>query len=170
MIRSWPNFLAMSAIHNTTWFRSVDDRLRATTIIILVALYAAIAAPAHARPSESAAGVSAHRMLVAAGKFSEVYDPSVGETNRWALNDHTIIFGPDKLWHVFAITHPIPLNWYEDPGRNLLHATATNLTQAPWHKAPFAVTANWDTFGEFLLWAPQIIRHKNLFYMFVCVG
>jgi len=160
----------MSAIPLTTWFSRLDDRLRLASIIILVTISAAIAARAHAQPNDSATGVSANRMLVEAGKFSEVYDPTVGETNRWALNDHTIIFGPDKLWHVFAITHPIPLNWYEDPGRNLLHATATNLTQAPWHKAPFAVTANWDKFGEFLLWAPHIIRHKNLFYMFVCVG
>ena len=109
-------------------------------------------------------------VLVEAGKFTEIYDPRVGEKEHWCINDHTFVYGPDRLWHVFGITHTVPLNWYKDPGKNLLHATAKTLTQSPWHKEPFAVSADWDKYGEWLLWAPHVVRHEGTYYMFVCAG
>lgn len=30
--------------------------------------------------------------------------------------------------------------------------------------------ANWDKHGEWFFWAPHVIRHEGLSYMFVCVG
>ncbi len=111
------------------------------------------------------------RPLLEAGKFAEIFDPSVGTKEHWAANDHTFIWGPDNQWHVFGITHPVPLDWNKDPGKHLFHATATRLTQsAPWNKQEFALTADWDKYGEFLLWAPHVIRNGGLYYMFVCVG
>jgi len=98
--------------------------------------------------------------MVEAGKFAEIYDPKVGEKEHWCINDHCFVFGPDRQWHVFGITHTVPLNWYKHLGKNLLHATAKTLTQSPWHKEPFAVSADWDKYGEWLLWAPHVIRHE----------
>jgi hypothetical protein len=114
--------------------------------------------------------LAAEKVLVEAGKFTEVFDPKAGETEPWCINDHTIIRGPDGLWHVFGITHILPVNFARDPGKNLLHATAKTLTQNPWHKERFAVTADWDKYGEWLFWAPHVIKYNGLFYMFVCAG
>jgi hypothetical protein len=108
--------------------------------------------------------------LVEAGAFKELYDPKVGEPQPWCINDHTFIRGTDGTWHVFGITHVVPFNFGLDPGKHLLHATARTLTQSPWHKEPFALTADWERHGEWLLWAPHVIRHDGLYYMFVCVG
>src|ERR1039458_8949022 len=91
--------------------------------------------------------VAAEKALVEAGKFTEVFDPKAGEKDPWCINDHTFVRGPDGTWHVFAITHILPVNFARDPGKNLLHATAKSLTQSPWHKEPFAVTADWDKYG-----------------------
>jgi arabinan endo-1,5-alpha-L-arabinosidase len=113
---------------------------------------------------------SAEKVLVEAGKFTEIFDPAAGEKDPWCINDHTFVLGPDGTWHVFGITHILPVNFARDPGKHLLHATAKTLTQRPWHKEPFAVTANWDKYGEWLLWAPYIIRHEGVYYMFVCAG
>lgn len=108
--------------------------------------------------------------LVEAGQFKQIFDPKAGEKEPWCINDHTFVRGPDGIWHVFGITHILPVNFARDPGKNLLHATAKTLTQAPWHKERFAVTANWDQHGEWLFWAPHVIKHNELFYMFVCAG
>jgi beta-fructofuranosidase len=110
------------------------------------------------------------KVLVEAGNFREIYDPQVGEKDLWCINDHTFIRGPDGTWHVFGITHILPVNFARDPGKNLLHATAKTLTQNPWHKKPFAVTADWEKYGEWLFWAPHVIEHSGLYYMFVCAG
>jgi hypothetical protein len=113
---------------------------------------------------------AASPVLVEAGKFVEVFDPKAGEKEPWCINDHTFVRGPDGTWHLFGITHIAPFNFPQDPGKHLLHATAGTLTQSPWHKEPFAVTADWDKNGEWLLWAPHVILHNRLYYMFVCVG
>ena len=113
---------------------------------------------------------AAEKVLVEAGKFTEIFDPKAGETEPWCINDHTIIRGRDGLWHVFGITHILPVNFARDPGKNLLHATAKTLTQKPWHKERFAVTADWDKYGEWLFWAPHVIQHDGVYYMFVCAG
>jgi beta-fructofuranosidase len=114
--------------------------------------------------------LGAEKVLVEAGKLSEIYDPKVGEKEPWCINDHTFVRGRDGTWHVFGITHILPVNFARDPGKNLLHATARTLTQSPWHKEPFAVTADWDKYGEWFFWAPHVIEHEQLYYMFVCAG
>jgi hypothetical protein len=112
----------------------------------------------------------AEKALVTAGKFSEIFDPKAGETEPWCINDHAFVRGEDGMWHVFAITHILPVDFFRDPGKNLLHATSRNLTQSAWHKESFAVTADWKKYGEWLFWAPHVIRHGDLYYMFVCAG
>ena len=108
--------------------------------------------------------------LVEAGTFTEIYDPQRGETEPWCINDHCFIRGEDGTWHLFGITHIKPFNFKSDPGRNLLHATAKSLRQSPWHKEPFAVTADWQHHHEWLLWAPHVVPYDGRYYMFVCAG
>lgn len=104
--------------------------------------------------------------LVEPGEFATFY----AAAEPWCVNDHTLVQGPDRTWHLFGITHPKPLSWENDPGRQLAHATATGLAQNPWQTQPFAVKRDLDQHGELLLWAPHVIRHDGLYYMFVCVG
>ncbi len=112
----------------------------------------------------------AERELVKAGKFKEIFDPKAGERDPWCINDHTFVRGPDGTWHVFGITHVLPVDFFRDPGKNLLHATSKSLTEPSWQKQRFAVMANWDKHGEWFFWAPHVIQHEGLYYMFVCVG
>lgn len=104
--------------------------------------------------------------LVTAGEFTTFY----AAAEPWCVNDHTFIQGPDQTWHLFGITHPKPLVWEKDPGRQLAHATAKTLLQAPWDAQPFAVTRDWKKYREFVFWAPHVVRHDGTYYMFVCVG
>lgn len=111
------------------------------------------------------------RALVEAGKFAEIFDPSASARERWAVNDHTFIWGPDHQWHVFGSIYPMGVARNNDFGQKLFHATAAKLTQNPlWDEVGFAATADWDKHGESLLGAPHVIRDGGLYYMFVCVG
>jgi len=110
--------------------------------------------------------VAPPQALVTAGEFQTFY----AAAEPWCVNDHTFIQGPDKTWHLFGITHPKPLSWEKDPGRQLAHATAKTLLQASWDAQPFAVTRDWGKYREFVLWAPYVLRHEDTYYMFVCVG
>jgi hypothetical protein len=112
----------------------------------------------------------ANQTLVEAGKFTEIFDPGVIPQGPWCINDHAFVYGPDRRWHIFGISHILPLDFFKDPGKQLLHATATNLTQTPWRAEPFVIKADWERHREWLLWAPHVVRHENVFYMFVCVG
>jgi arabinan endo-1,5-alpha-L-arabinosidase len=114
-------------------------------------------------PSQSPPSLS---VPVEAGEFKTFF----AAEEPWCVNDHTFVQGPDKQWHLFGITHPKPLIFDKDPGHRLAHATATTLLQSPWEAKPPAVTRDWEKYREFLLWAPYVLRHEGLYYMFVCVG
>ncbi len=66
--------------------------------------------------------------------------------------DHTIIFNPkDKKWHLYGIM---------SPSVKFIHLTADSLTQRGWHKAePFEYKGR-------EIWAPHIVFHDDLYYMF----
>ncbi|WP_280368194.1 glycosyl hydrolase family 32 [Nocardia wallacei] len=100
-------------------------------------------------------------MQVSAGRFRRVYDPSVGETRPWYINDHTVVRGPDG-WHLFGITGTEPA----DPWREVAfaHATADRLA-GPWTKRPPVLTADPD-YGETHLWAPYVIRADDRYFMY----
>jgi beta-fructofuranosidase len=108
-------------------------------------------------------------MVLEVGEFREVFDPAQGETEPWCINDHCFIYGPDRLWHVYGITHVFPFEFYKDPGRNLLHATAPSL-YGPWTKQAPALVADYERFGELLLWAPHVVPFEGGYRMFVCAG
>jgi arabinan endo-1,5-alpha-L-arabinosidase len=107
--------------------------------------------------------------LVEAGPFIKIYDPSVGEKERWYINDHCFIQGPDNLWHMFGITRQEP----GDPEHEIYfaHATAKTLLQQPWDKKPFALkAATGAPWYETHLWAPDIVFYNHFYYMFYCAG
>src|SRR3954465_11603074 len=105
-------------------------------------------------------------VIVSAGEFERIYDPSVGEAEPWYLNDHTFVRGADGTWHLFGITHAEPMAPFDE--RHLAHASAPDL-HGPWTKQPFALTAA-PAWGESVLWAPHVIGHDGRWWMFVCGG
>jgi beta-fructofuranosidase len=104
--------------------------------------------------------------LVSAGDFTKIYDPSEQEEG-WYINDHCLIRGDDGLWHMFGITHAEPANPQDE--KHFAHATAKTLLQSQWQKQDFALSVD-PVWHERHLWAPHVIRHDDLYYMFYCAG
>ncbi|HVH06951.1 MAG TPA: glycoside hydrolase, partial [Myxococcota bacterium] len=105
-------------------------------------------------------------MKIEAGAFERIYDPSVGEAERWYVNDHTLVRDHLGTWHLIGITHAEPANPFDE--KHLAHATAPAL-HGPWTKQPFALSAD-PAWGETVLWAPHVIFHGGLFWMFYHAG
>ena len=101
------------------------------------------------------------------GALKRIYDPSAGELWPWYINDHSVIRGGDGLWHLFGITHAEPLAPQEE--RLFAHATSNTLTASPWTKRPHALEADLAG-GETVLWAPHVISHDGVYYMFYTAG
>ena len=108
-----------------------------------------------------------NKPLVSAGDFTKFYDPSVGENAQWYINDHCFVRGKDGVWHMFGITHAEPAKPLDE--KQFAHATASSLTQTPWKKLPFALSAD-QTRQETILWAPSVMFHNNTYYMFYVAG
>ncbi|MBL7186112.1 MAG: family 43 glycosylhydrolase [Phycisphaerae bacterium] len=107
--------------------------------------------------------------LVECGEFVKIYDPSVGEDDKWYINDHCFIYGHEHTWHLFGITRQEPAMPLEEI--NFAHATAKTLLQQPWSKQPFALTvAKEPPCNEVHLWAPHVIGHRGIYYMYYCAG
>jgi beta-fructofuranosidase len=111
----------------------------------------------------------APRTLVTAGDFVKIYDLGAGEKNeRWHINDHSFVFDGER-WNVFGIMFSDPATPASE--QFLFHATAANLPQQPWDRQPHALAvAKEPPWEEVHLWAPHIIRHDGLYYMFYCAG
>lgn len=101
------------------------------------------------------------------GEFKRVFDPSVGEKAAWYVNDHCFIRDPAGTWHLFGIHHPEPADPQNE--KAFVHVSSANLTGGPWVKHAPALEAD-EQYGEQLLWAPHVIWHNNLYYMFYCAG
>ena len=116
-----------------------------------------------------ASGEGVEPLRVHSGEFVKIYDPSVGESNSWYMNDHCFIEGTDGTWHMFGITHQEPAAPLNEI--HLAHATAKSLLQQPWEKQPFALTAATGApWHETHLWAPYVLKDGPLYYMFYCAG
>ncbi len=161
---------------------SISDSLASQTLVIAaVALGACHDSPHMAGPDGATATADAnpdaapgsvgdvpcpHDIVPTAGTFTKIYDPSIGETSPWYINDHTFIRGHDGTWHMFGITHAEPANAGDE--RNFAHATAPSLN-GPWTKQPFALSYA-PELGEYVLWAPHVIEANGMYYMFYCAG
>jgi arabinan endo-1,5-alpha-L-arabinosidase len=116
------------------------------------------------------ASTAGHREIlfnhVGSGPFSLIYNATVGEAQPWYINDHTLIQDTNGTWHFFGITHPEPA----DPVNEhvFAHSTASEL-HGPWTKQPFALHLD-RSYGETHLWAPHVIHHDGIYWMFYCGG
>lgn len=135
--------------------------MQATCLYLGMAALAVMAAGAARSEDPATSG------QVTSGKFFKVYDPGIGEEGRWYINDHTIIRGMDGTWHMYGITHAEPLNPMDE--KHFAHASSKKLTDWPWKKHPFALSTNTEA-GEYHLWAPHVIHHDGLYYMYYCGG
>lgn len=147
----------------------LGQRLRAAARwlgVMLTALGAA-AAPAGAQAFQNVPYERTER-VVEAGDFSRIYEPSVGESGPWYYNDHTFIRdAASGTWNLYGITHAEPANPEDE--RFFGHATAAILTQPQWVKQPFALEAD-PAADEDYIWAPHVIYHDGLYYMFYAGG
>ena len=103
---------------------------------------------------------------VHSGEFKHIYDPSIGEAKPWYINDHCIIHD-GEIWHMFGITHEEPANPLEE--KIFAHATSQNLNGPLWQKQPHVLPYSPQD-GETHVWAPHIIKHNDLYYMYYCAG
>ena len=100
------------------------------------------------------------------GAFEPVYDPSVGEPERWYINDHTFVRDHEGTWHLIGITHAEPAAPFDE--LHFAHATAPAL-HGPWAKQSFALSTDPES-GETHLWAPHVIEHDSTYWMYYCAG
>ena len=105
-------------------------------------------------------------MRVYTGDFKKIYDPSIGEEKSWYINDHTIIKGDDG-WHLFGITHEEPQKPLDE--KLCAHAFSRDLLSIPLTKLNPPFSAN-ESDGETHFWAPHVIKHGDLYYMYYCAG
>jgi sucrose-6-phosphate hydrolase SacC (GH32 family) len=116
-------------------------------------------------PRSLLAADSAPAPAFTVGDFKKIYDPSVGETSQWYINDHTFVRAEDGTWHLFGITHTEPANPLDE--KFFAHATAPDLL-GPWTKQAPVLQA--DPKSETLVWAPYCFFHEGLYYMYYCAG
>lgn len=105
-------------------------------------------------------------MKVYAGEYSLFYDPSIGEGEKWYINDHCIIKGEDG-WHLFGITHKEPAAPLDE--KCCAHAIGRSLNDNAWKKLPYPIVTD-SKYGEAHFWAPHVIYHDGLYYMYWCAG
>lgn len=109
---------------------------------------------------------SEKKPLITIGKFEKIFDQSIGENDTWYINDHCFIQAGDGQWHMIGITgREAPHPWDES---NFAHAVAESLT-GKWEKKKYALRVRPDL-NETVLWAPHIVKHNDLYYMFYCGG
>jgi len=105
-------------------------------------------------------------MRVYAGEFEHIYDPSIGEKKAWYINDHCMLHDGEK-WHMFGITHEEPANPLEE--KVFAHAISADLTGKMWEKQAHVLPYS-PKDGESHVWAPHVIKHNGLYYMYYCAG
>ena len=116
-----------------------------------------------------AAQLPNQNISVQCGAFVKIYDPSVGEKEKWYINDHCFIRDGNGSWHMFGITRQEPARPLEEI--HFAHATAKTLLQQPWDKQSFALdVATNPPWNEIHLWAPHTIFYNNEYWMFYCAG
>jgi hypothetical protein len=105
--------------------------------------------------------------VVKGGDRQRIYDPSVGESEPWYINDHTFVQGPDGTWNLFGITHTEPADPLNESF--FAHATADTLTQAQYTKQAPVIQAD-PALGEKHVWAPYVLQDNGTYYMFYSAG
>lgn len=101
------------------------------------------------------------------GEKRLLLDASPVSDEPWYINDHTLVQAADGRWHVFGI-------WHAEPAAPLdevffLHASAPSLDSADWTIHEPVMHARREV-GETHVWAPHVIRHGGVYWMFYCGG
>jgi hypothetical protein len=104
--------------------------------------------------------------------FSNFPDRLLKKTKgKWYTNDHTIVKGPDGLWHGFGIIgykrFGLPWSWKIE--KQLFHISSPLLTAEKWEEHDYAIHAD-RSVGELYTWAPHTIVIDQKWYMFYAVG
>lgn len=128
-------------------------------------LWLAGALPGYALVRPSVLGDPPGSPAFTLGQIRHVYDPSVNGAP-WYINDHTFIQAGDGTWHMFGITHADPAAPLDE--KYFAHATAKDLF-GPWKTEAPVLNVDPQA-GETLMWAPYVIRHEGLYYMYYCGG
>ena len=104
---------------------------------------------------------------VRAGPFQRIYEPPARDRVPWYINDHCFIRADDGQWHMFGITQSEPAKPHAE--RFLAHATARELLGGQWKTEPDVLPAE-AAAHETVIWAPHVVRHDGLYYLFYCGG
>lgn len=132
--------------------------MRITLLLIVVSLF-----------GQLSASTQENKQLVTHGEFAKIYDPSIGESGPWYINDHCFVRGQDGTWHLIGITHAEPADPLDED--DFAHATSSKLVGEVWAKQKPAMSAAEEApWNETHLWAPHVIHHDGLYYMYYCGG
>lgn len=101
------------------------------------------------------------------GAKRRLLDASPSADEPWYINDHTLIQDEGGRWHAFGIWHPEPAAPLDET--MFLHASAQNLTGAEWTVHDPVLHARTEL-GETHVWAPHVIHHDGLYWMFYAGG
>lgn len=107
--------------------------------------------------------------LARPGEFVQVLDAlALGEGI--TTYEHTIVRGPDRLWHLYAAVGPLVGKTTSPEERRLrtrkiVHATARRLSDAPWKIEGVVMEAD-TAAGEQFLWSPFVLHAGGQYQMF----
>ncbi len=90
---------------------------------------------------------------VTTGEFVHIFKES-------SVNDHCYVPGHDGKWHFFGI----------GGAGGFAHGVSESLMAPGWTSAERPFPVQWNTWKEMHLWAPHVVRHNGLYYMFYCAG
>jgi len=130
-----------------------------TTWCISISLV--LASPAISAPSADTNAI--HE--VHAGQYQRIYQPPARADTPWYINDHCFIQGPDGRWHMFGITQSEPAKPQQE--RFLAHATSDDLLAPQWKTETDVLPID---ASETVIWAPHVVLHDGLYYLFYCGG
>jgi arabinan endo-1,5-alpha-L-arabinosidase len=101
------------------------------------------------------------------GAKRHLLDASPCSGTPWYINDHTLVRAADGTWHVFGIWHPEPAAPLDETF--FLHASSPELEAGGWTIHDPVLPAR-TGIGETHVWAPHVIRHDGMYWMFYCGG
>lgn len=122
-------------------------------------------------PSGAPADPDACSVAVEQGDMTLVFDTSRIPGGPYYVNDHTLVKGPDGVWHMFGIFNHEPFQASEEI--DLVHAINAEPDPAKWTEgsfepapAPHMIALHADaSIGETHLWAPHVVRGDDRWYL-----
>lgn len=104
---------------------------------------------------------------VSGGEFQRIYLPPMRDGKAWYINDHCFIRDDAGRWHMFGITQSEPRKPQQEDF--FAHAVSDDLLAPQWTPQPDVLHVD-AAAGETVTWAPHIVHHEGIYYMFYCAG